>query len=170
MPQSVGLVQMEKEELARHIPALRAYFRRRAPASDVDDLVQEVMVSMQTRVTLQPILHIDSYLFTIASHVLSKHMRASKRSSDALDTLATHELTTDEISPERLTLARIDLERAKKAILQLPERTRQVFVLHRFEHKTCPEIAAELAISVSAVEKHVMKAMRVLLVARGWRQ
>jgi RNA polymerase sigma-70 factor (ECF subfamily) len=48
------------------------------------------------------------------------------------------------------------------AISDLPTRTRDVFVLHRFEEMTCNTIAAEFGMSVSAVEKHIMKALRFL--------
>jgi RNA polymerase sigma-70 factor (ECF subfamily) len=158
---------MEDEPaLARYVPALRAYFRRRANSADVEDLVQEVLVSMQARSSLAPILNVDSYLFTIASHVLSKHYRKAQKTSSTAAMLQVFDAQTDEISPERLAVARADLETAKRAILSLPERTRTIFLLHRFEHRTYPEIARQLSISVSAIEKHMMRAMRALLQAR----
>ena len=43
---------------------------------------------------------------------------------------------------------------------ELPERTRVVFLLHRFEELKYAEIARRLEISVSSVEKHMMEAMR----------
>jgi len=35
-------------------------------------------------------------------------------------------------------------------------------VLHRFEEISCASIAEQLGMSVSAVEKHIMKALRAL--------
>jgi RNA polymerase sigma-70 factor (ECF subfamily) len=37
-----------------------------------------------------------------------------------------------------------------------------VFVLHRFEEKSCSAIASQLGITVSGVEKHIMRALRHL--------
>jgi RNA polymerase sigma-70 factor (ECF subfamily) len=49
-----------------------------------------------------------------------------------------------------------------QAIAALPARTRDVFVLHRFEEMSGSRIAAALGLSVSAVEKHIMRALKVL--------
>lgn len=55
-------------------------------------------------------------------------------------------------------LARERLSRARTALARLPERTRAVFVMHRFDRLKYRDIAARLGISVSAVEKHIAKA------------
>lgn len=44
----------------------------------------------------------------------------------------------------------------ERALLELPERTRVVFALNRYEEFTYQEIAMRLGVSVSAVEKHMM--------------
>ena len=51
------------------------------------------------------------------------------------------------------------LQYIEQTLNQLPPRCRQVFVMSRFEEKTYAEIAAELAISVKAVEAHISKAL-----------
>jgi RNA polymerase sigma-70 factor, ECF subfamily len=51
---------------------------------------------------------------------------------------------------------------ADTAIRQLPDRTRLVFQLIRFEGCSYREVAAQLAISEKAVEKEMMKALRLL--------
>jgi RNA polymerase sigma-70 factor (ECF subfamily) len=68
----------------------------------------------------------------------------------------------EDLTPERVLLDREALEVVVAAIADLPSRTRDVFVLHRFEEMTCGNIATLLGISVSAVEKHIMKALRYL--------
>jgi len=45
----------------------------------------------------------------------------------------------------------------------LPVRTRQAFRLHKLEDLTHAEVAQRMGISKSAVEKHIMRALRRLL-------
>jgi len=54
---------------------------------------------------------------------------------------------------------------ADKAIQALPPRTRAVFTLTRFENFTYKEVAEHLNISEKAVEKEVMKALKLLRIA-----
>jgi RNA polymerase sigma-70 factor (ECF subfamily) len=59
---------------------------------------------------------------------------------------------------DEVLLARERLSRVRLAVAQLPRRTRDVFLMHRFAKLKYRDIAARLGISVSAVEKHVAKA------------
>ena len=51
------------------------------------------------------------------------------------------------------------LERVKAALAELSPRTRMVFLMHRIDGLKYREIAAQLEITVSAVEKHIAKAV-----------
>jgi RNA polymerase sigma factor (sigma-70 family) len=51
--------------------------------------------------------------------------------------------------------------------MDLPERTRTVFVLRRLEGQSYREISLRLGLSVSAVEKHMLRAVRHLLARAG---
>ncbi len=148
--------------LQTYVPGLRRYFSKRVPAADIDDLVQEVLLRMQVH-GKAPIEHLDRYLFTVAASVLTDQARRrSVRRDTAHETLEENQYPTEERTPERVLLDREALELVVAAIATLPARTRDVFVLHRFEEMTCTRIAEQLGMSVSAVEKHVMKALRVL--------
>ncbi|MBL1410208.1 RNA polymerase sigma factor [Sphingobacterium faecale] len=48
------------------------------------------------------------------------------------------------------------------AIAKLPERQRQVFVMHKIEGKSYKEIAEELNISLSAINNHITRANKFL--------
>lgn len=54
------------------------------------------------------------------------------------------------------------LARVRTGLNELPPRTRQVFLMHRLDGLKYLEIAGTLSISVSAVEKHVARAMQFL--------
>jgi RNA polymerase sigma-70 factor (ECF subfamily) len=147
-----------------YVPGLRRYFSKRVPASEVDDLVQEVFVRMQAHGGGgPPIDHLDRYLFTVAASVLTDQARRrAVRHETAHETLNEFHHPIEDLTPERVLLGREALEGIVAAITDLPARTRDVFVLHRFEEMTCTSIAAQLGMSVSAVEKHIMKALRAL--------
>jgi RNA polymerase sigma-70 factor (ECF subfamily) len=72
-----------------------------------------------------------------------------------------------DFSPERVLLGKEALVRATAVLLELPERTRMVFVMRRLEGMRYLDIAARLGISVSAVEKHMTRAMAHLVSRMG---
>ena len=147
----------------KYVPALRRYFAKRIPASDVDDLVQEVLLRMQTQDSGTVIEHLDRYLFTVAASVLTdKRRRQAVRCQSSHETLTELHHPIEEISPERVLLDREALRMVVAAIADLPPRTREVFALHRFEEMSCSAIASHLGISVSGVEKHIIKALSSL--------
>jgi RNA polymerase sigma factor (sigma-70 family) len=149
--------------LEPYVPGLRRYFSRRVPAGDIDDLVQEVFVRMQAHGAGPSIEHLDRYLFTVAASVLTDQARRrAVRRASAHESLEESHYPTEERTPERVLLDREALDLIVAAISDLPTRTRDVFVLHRFEEMTCGSIAAQLGIGVSAVEKHIMKALKFL--------
>lgn len=69
------------------------------------------------------------------------------------------ELESSEATPERRLLAQEDIALVRAAILDLPERCQEVFLLSRIKGLSYPQIAGELAISVKAVEKHISRAL-----------
>jgi RNA polymerase sigma-70 factor (ECF subfamily) len=146
-----------------HAPGLRRYFSKRVSPAEIDDLVQEVFLRMQVLGPGSPAEHLDRYLFTVASSVLSDRARRRVVRRDAAhETLEDIHHPVESLTPERVLLDREALDVVVAAIADLPARTREVFVLHRFEEMTCNHIAAQLCLSVSAVEKHIMKAVRFL--------
>lgn len=63
---------------------------------------------------------------------------------------------------DELLIARHRLERLRGGVATLPPRTREIFLMHRLEGRKYREIAMDLGISQSAVEKHVARAMALL--------
>ena len=48
------------------------------------------------------------------------------------------------------------------ALLSLPEQTRRVFIMSRFENKSVKDIAEETGLTVKGVEYHITKTLKVL--------
>ncbi len=53
-------------------------------------------------------------------------------------------------------------ETIDKAIEELPDKTKEVFIKSRFENKNNKEIAMEMEFSVKSVEAHMTKALKIL--------
>jgi RNA polymerase sigma factor (sigma-70 family) len=151
------------ESGARFTPALRAFFSRRAHQNDVEDLVQEVLLRIQKRQPAPVVNNVEGYLFEVAANVLIDRGRRdrTRRRSDHCEFQEIHH-PVDEMSPERVLQGREQMARAMAALNELPERTRRVFILVRFEEMSYKLVAQRVGVSVSAVEKHVMKALRHL--------
>src|SRR3546814_16954444 len=64
--------------MATYGPGLRRYFRRRADDADVDDLVQEVFLRLQSAQLSTPIENVERYLFAAASNALNSRYRRQK--------------------------------------------------------------------------------------------
>jgi len=152
------------DDAARRFRApLRRYFGARVrPGVDVDDLVQEVFLRLARRADDAELHAIEGYVFAVANSVLNdNHRRTARRlpaglgASEGLGTRAEPE----ERSPERILLGLEELDAVERALLELPERTRIVFALNRYEEFTYREIASALGVSTSAVEKHMMRAL-----------
>src|SRR6266702_2496831 len=129
---------------------LVSYFEKRIWESyDVDDLVQEVFIRLSHRDTLDDINFLEAYVFEIAANVMRDRIRKRVvRRASHHEPLEKCELPTNDFSPERVLQGRQLLDRAFEALLALPERTREVFVLRLYEGLKQEQIAASLSMSV----------------------
>jgi len=154
------------ELVAPLLPAVRRFLMKRARPEDVDDLMQDVAIRMHVREGDREIANMEGYVFQVAQSVLTDRARRDKvRQRGQHVTLEENDHPVEGRSPERVLLGKERWSRLIAAVGELPERTRQAFVLHRFEEMSYAAIARHMGISVSAVEKHIMKAIRALAAA-----
>jgi RNA polymerase sigma factor (sigma-70 family) len=145
-------------------PVLLRYFARRGMhSSDLEDLTQEVFARLIGRQGFADVERREAYLFETAANVaIDHHRRAAVRKSE------THRLYDDqldafnELSPERISAAQQELDRLVLVLREMPERMRHVFVLTRLESVPQNEVAQQLRISQSTVEKNLVKAIAYL--------
>ncbi|MFT3976930.1 MAG: sigma-70 family RNA polymerase sigma factor [Sphingomonas bacterium] len=142
---------------------LRAFFVERVRPDEVDDLVQDVALRMELRGGAQDIEHHSGYMFRVARTLLVDRARADRsHARSAHEPLEEWHHPVEERSPERVMAGKDELDRVLTALHELPERTRQAFILHRFDEMSYTAIARHMGVSVSAVEKHIKRAMRIL--------
>lgn len=144
---------------------LTRYFRGRVSNdSEIDDMVQDVFVRIVARNSNEPVEHLGAYVMRTASSVLADRLRWRRsRHADSHVSFDPDQHSDEDFDPERVLRGKEDLHGAIAALLSLPERTRTVFVLRRLEGYKHSEIAAHLGISVSAVEKHMVRAISHLV-------
>ena len=141
-------------------PALRRYFQKKAGAAEADDLVQTVFLNIQTRgAEAGQIENVEGYLFRTAANVLARRLGRDAWKGDPLFEGLEPQ---DDLSPERALIAREQLERVIEALKTLPPRTRQAFILHRFEEMTYVSIARQMGITTISVGKLIKRALRKL--------
>lgn len=151
---------LPKQALEGFIPALRAFFARQTRnAQQVDDLVQDVMLRMHARHDRKPLENLHGYIFQTASSVLRDQFRRDRVRQIMVTTdFSDFDIPDVECTPEHVIHGRNQLRTVIAALNELPERTRDVFLLRRYEGLAYGEIAERTGLSVSALEKHVAKA------------
>jgi len=153
-------------------PALRRFIVARGVSPDeADDVLQDLFVKLDTHPTA-PIAEPRSYLYRMADNLVLDRRRAAqrrvRREQQWTDIQAGQTAATDERpSPERALIARDQVAALMRSLGTLPERTLAVLTLFRVEGHSQKQIALQLGISLSAVEKHLQRAYRAVAAARA---
>ncbi|WP_298916506.1 sigma-70 family RNA polymerase sigma factor [uncultured Algimonas sp.] len=166
----MGADLLKDEIFSRFQRPLSTFFAKRVSnAADIDDLVQEVFLRVLKRHESTSIHRMESYLFQSASNVLADYYRRrATRPLHAHATLQEGQLGLGcDVTPERILLGKDQLREVTAALMELPQRTRDIFVLRMFEERTSKDVARLIGVSVRSVEKHMVKAMRHVSSALG---
>lgn len=145
----------------RYFTPLVRFFRRRGYAPDAaEDGAQEVFVRMLGLAGDARIDNEEAYLFRVASSVITDRARrdAVRLRSDH-DSSEYFDLAGEEPSPERVVSGRQDLRRMKAALDEMPLRRREILMLNRMDGLTYSQLAVRYGVTVSAIEKQMMKAI-----------
>ncbi|MBS0481721.1 MAG: sigma-70 family RNA polymerase sigma factor [Proteobacteria bacterium] len=151
----------------RYRPTLMSYFLKRTGShGEAEDLTQEIFVRLSAKGGLL-VENPDGYIFQAAANLLRDRYRRLQVCEDySRNEQNQSDFLTDPFTPARILDGRESLERVMAALRALPERTRSIFILHRMERMKQREIAEMFGISVSAVEKQLVKALAALSRAR----
>ena len=152
-----------------HQAAIRRFLRMRLMEDqDREDVIQDMflrlagMEGIQQRLSEKPD-SVRSYLFAMAVNLANDRARRARvRHSARHDTLDEQPNIDDNRSPEEQAAARQELAAMKTVLMKLNLKQRNAFVLNRFKCLSYPQIAAQMGISVSAVEKYISNTLYVL--------
>jgi len=140
-------------------PTLLRFLRGRTHyEEDAADLLQETFARFARMSFPERLDNPGAYLQRIAANLLVDRARAP---AHRLAHVPLDDVQLIDPGPSPLTqLETKQMVRALEAALaRLRPKTRQVFLLHRFEGLTYERIAAQLGLSASGVEKHMSKAI-----------
>lgn len=161
-----GSVGLFLDKVARRYrTALNRFFERRtlALAYDSEDLTQEVFARLAGRRDCQDIAQVEQYLFRTAQNVLiDHHRRGTVRQAGAHDCYDEDAHAVEDFSVEHVLIVREQVDVVSRCLESLPDAVRMTLILHRFEEMSYAEIAQRLGVSVSSVEKYMMRALREL--------
>ncbi len=152
------------DSIKQRIRHLRDFLRRGGQSrEDAEDLIQEAFLRLHVFCQSQEVPQQEAFLKrTVLNLAIDLHRKQH------------HDLYVEE-PPEELAL--VDLRptpdedlASQERLLQvgtvldsLNARTREAFLMHRLEGYGCRQIAQEFGISVSAVEKHIARAVLALM-------
>ena len=139
-----------------HRTALLQYLTRLLHSSeDAEEIVQETYIRL---LKLEDLGHLDSevrrFLFRIATNLARDRFRQRKaRAHDAHVPFDMLELEGSSEAPEEIVDWDAGMVVLKQALLDLPPRHRQVFLLHVTENMSYRTIAKHLGVSTKTVER-----------------
>ena len=149
-----------------HGTALRRFLRMRlALDPDRDDVVQEVFVRLtriegiEDKFTDRPD-SVRSYLFAMAHNIIRD--RSRRDAVRRRDSHVAYDESRDAVgneTPEDFVIAEQDADRIRAALRKQKATVRRAFAMSRLENCCYREIADELAVSVSTVEKYISRAL-----------
>ncbi len=127
-----------------------------------EDVVADVLLKIwQNRSDWHPEISIKAYLFQAtrnqAINQAKRQQREQERFSDVDEFVSTANVTPEDILHQKEIA-----EEISRAIHQLPDRGRDIFRMHRFDHFKYNEIAKALNIHVGTVETHMVRALKFL--------
>jgi RNA polymerase sigma factor (sigma-70 family) len=141
--------------------ALRRFLvRHHVHHDEAADIVQETYCRVLKSVDVETIHHPKAFLFRVANNVArnaAKHRRSGVE--DGAADIEGVEVNDEGPSPYRRLKGEQQLGVVRAALEELAPKCREVFILNRFENLSYAEIAAELDLSVSMIEKYVSQAL-----------
>jgi RNA polymerase sigma-70 factor (family 1) len=135
---------------------------RTGDGEEARDLAQDAFYKVMKVDNVEKMEHPKAYLFQTAANLALNRIRKQKYQEAHQREVASTKNPEQEgliASPERAAVAREQLLQVEKALNGLPSKCRRAFLLHRTRHMTYQQIALELNVSVSTVEKYMIRAL-----------
>jgi len=144
------------DAFVRDESALKRYLRRFVSRpEDIDDMAQETFLRAYRATEAREIDYPKAYLFRVAKTVAIRSLnKKSEQVTDYMEEAAMEE-PAGHGSLEETVEAEEKVDVYCRAIAELPPQCRRVFLMRKYQAMSHKDIAAQLNISVGAVEKQI---------------
>lgn len=153
-------------EVLPHEADVRRWLSRRVrglPDCHVDEIVQEAYARLWAAGT-ERIVNPRAYFFVTARHVVGEVLRRLRVVSiETIADIDSLNIADEDVGLERRISGREEIERVQHMLAKLPPKCREAFELRKFAELSQKEIAQRMQLSESTVEKHLVKALRLLM-------
>ena len=134
---------------------------------DANDLAQEAFLRMHVFQKSRRLDNARAFLFKTANNLAVDQMRRARvhdkyLSSEMLPEQSDEEDDKCAPSAERTVSAEQELDKIYETVEKMPPKVRRAFLLHRGKDMSYSEIAAEMDVSTSMVEKYIIEALKML--------
>lgn len=146
------------------VSKLRRLLHSRGRSRDeADEAIQEAFLRLQRYRQERHVQEPEAFLVrTVINVIADAGRRQARWTSAPLAEVETLAFAQAAATPEDVVLGQQRMRSLRAGLEQLHPRTREVFLQYRVEGCSHAQIAAHLGITVSAVEKHVAKAILFL--------
>lgn len=167
-----GAIQRPRAVLAARMDGLldlrctlvRRLIRWGTGPHDAEDIVHEAFVRLYAAQRRLHVRNPAAFLTDVVGKVRIERWRRAQLTRQLFVDEPVEDIDVIDPSPqpEECIQAQQRFDRLSKRLLALSPRARDVLFLHRLQRLTCPEIAARLGISVSAIEKHIARSIAAI--------
>lgn len=146
-----------------HQSYLKRFLRRfLSRAHDIEDVVQDTYIKARCAEEVQVITSPKSFLFKVArNEALNQLRKKSQRITDYIEEVdfPDAEVSVSTLEDEAIVKQRLGI--FCESVLEMSPRCRRVFLMVKVYGMSYQEVADELGISLSGVEKHVAKGFQI---------
>lgn len=144
-----------------HRALLRFIGRMSVTPDEAHDMAQDVFLRIVRQNEPEKLQKTPrAYLYQIAVNLMRDKIRkAHSKKTEELAEFNESEIVSPVKTPEIQAGWQQCIRLLKEAVKELPEQQRKIFLLHRFHHRTCREISAELDIPIRTVERYLGQAL-----------
>ena len=126
-----------------------------------EDIVSDSLVKYWRLISTQKGEATEALLLSILRNKALDYLRHKAVHDAAIENLSIRISTLEACDPEEIFREEIRTI-LQRTLQSLPEQTRRIFEMSRFENKTVKEIAIETNLTVKGVEYHITKTLKVL--------
>ena len=130
---------------------------------DAEDLIQEAFLRLHIYCQTHEVREQEAFLVRTVQNLSVDSQRRAHRNLYVDDPVEALPLLDIRLQPDEDVAVQQRLEQVRAVLDALKPRTREVFLMHRIEGYSSAQIAERFEISVSAVEKHIARAVLALM-------